>query len=120
LGPESRFTLNTLSDAALMYPREGKYALAETCAAEVLAAWQHNLGPQSAVTMEAAADLVLVYLSQGKFAESEPLAREDVEFDRKNRPDASHNLEYLRLKLRSIVDNPGPAKVQKNILSALG
>jgi serine/threonine protein kinase/tetratricopeptide (TPR) repeat protein len=87
LGPESRFTLDTLSDAAFMYQREGKYALAVTYAAEVLAAWQHNLGPQSAVTMEAATDLGLVYLLQGKFAESEPLAREAVEFDRKNRPD---------------------------------
>ena len=45
------------------------------------------MGPQSAVTMDAAADLVLACVSRGKFTEREPLAREAVEFDRKNRPD---------------------------------
>jgi serine/threonine protein kinase/Tfp pilus assembly protein PilF len=87
MGPASRFTLTTLSDAASMYQRERKYALAETYDAEVLAARRHNLGSESAVTTEAAADLALAKLSQRKFAESEPLAREAVEFDRKNRPD---------------------------------
>ena len=70
-----------------MYQREGKYALAETYAAEVLAARRHNLGPHSAVTMDAAADVVLAYVSRGKFTEGEPLAREAVEFDSKNRRD---------------------------------
>jgi hypothetical protein len=87
MGSESQGTLSTLSDAASMYQREGKYALAEAYAAGTLAAWRRKLGAQSAVTMEAAAGMVLAYLSQGKFAESESLAREAVEFDRKNRTD---------------------------------
>jgi len=33
-----------------------------------------------------------------------------------DQPAPSGYLEYLRLKLRSIVDNPGPAKVQKTTL----
>jgi hypothetical protein len=32
-------------------------------------------------------------------------------------PAPSGYLDYLRLKLRSIVDNPGPARVQKPTLS---
>jgi len=87
MGPESRFAINTLSDAVFMYQREGKYTLSEAYAVEVLAARQHNLGRQSAVTTESAADMALTCLSQRKFAQSEPLAREAVEFDRKNRPD---------------------------------
>jgi hypothetical protein len=70
-----------------MYQRERKYALAETYAAEVLAAWQHALGPVSAVRMKAATDVALAYLSRGKFIESEPLAREAVEFERLKQPD---------------------------------
>jgi len=38
-------------------------------------------------TMASAADLALAYLSQGKFDESEPLAREALDFNRKNQPD---------------------------------
>jgi eukaryotic-like serine/threonine-protein kinase len=87
LGPQSRMTLDTLSESVHMYQQEGKYGLAEASATQVLAAWRHNAGPQSRVTMDAAADLALAYLSQGKFAKSEPLAREAVEFDRKDRPD---------------------------------
>jgi hypothetical protein len=37
--------------------------------------------------MESAADLALAYLSQGKFSETEPLARETLEFNRKQQPD---------------------------------
>jgi tetratricopeptide (TPR) repeat protein len=71
-----------------MYQRQGKYALAETYAAQALAGrTAHALGSDDPVTMKAAADLALAYLSQGKFAESEPLAREAVEFDRKKQPD---------------------------------
>lgn len=37
--------------------------------------------------MSSAADLALAYVSEGKFAESEPLAREALEFNRKEHPD---------------------------------
>jgi len=37
--------------------------------------------------MASAADLALAYVSEGKFAEGEPLAREALEFNRKNQPD---------------------------------
>ncbi len=70
-----------------MYQRQGKYALAETYAAQALAGRRHALGSEHPDTMVSAADLALAYLSQGKFAESEPLAREAVEFDRKKQPD---------------------------------
>ena len=66
-----------------MYQRQGKYALAETYAAQALAGRRHALGSEHPDTMASAADLALAYLSQGKFAESEPLAREALEFDRK-------------------------------------
>lgn len=87
LGPEHPETLDALSGVVSMYQREGKYRLAETYATQVLAAWRRALGPESTVTMGAAADLALAYLSQRKFSEAQPLAREAVEFDRKNRPD---------------------------------
>ena len=70
-----------------MYQRQGKYALAETYAAQALAGRRHALGSEHPDTMASAADLALAYLSQGKFAESEPLAREALEFDRKKQPD---------------------------------
>jgi hypothetical protein len=37
--------------------------------------------------MASAADLALAYQPQGRFAESEPLAREALEFNRKQQPD---------------------------------
>jgi len=37
--------------------------------------------------MASTADLALAYQSQGKFAQSEPLAREAMQFNRKNEPD---------------------------------
>ena len=70
-----------------MYQRQGRYALAEANAAQVLAGRRNSLGPEHADTADAAADLALAYLSRGKFAESEPLARQAVEFDRRKRPD---------------------------------
>jgi eukaryotic-like serine/threonine-protein kinase len=85
LGSEHRVTLDTLSDAALMYQRQGKYALAEAYAAQSLAGRRHAL-PASPDTMSAASDLAMVYISEGKFSNSEPLAREVVETDRKMRP----------------------------------
>ncbi len=62
-----------------MYQRQGKYALAETHAAQTLAGRWHALGSEHPDTMASAADLALAYLSQGKFAEGEPLAREALE-----------------------------------------
>jgi hypothetical protein len=70
-----------------MYQRQGKYALAETYAAQALAGRRHALGSENADTMSSAADLSLAYLSQGKFSEGEPLAREALEFNRKKQPD---------------------------------
>jgi eukaryotic-like serine/threonine-protein kinase len=87
LGPTSRHTLDTLIETASMYQRAGRYALAEKHAAGLLAEWRQNVGSESPVTMDAAAALALAYLSQAKIAQSEPLAREAVQFDRKNRAD---------------------------------
>lgn len=87
LGAEHPFTLLFLSDVASVNQREGKYALAETAAAQALAGRRHTLGSEHVYTMSSAADLALAYLSQGKFAESEPLAREAVEFSEKSQPD---------------------------------
>ena len=87
LGPEHPDTLVTLSDIASMYQRQGKYALAETYAAQRPGGAAARLGPRRMATMVSAADLALAYLSQGKFAESEPLARAAVEVDRKKQPD---------------------------------
>jgi len=70
-----------------MYQHQGKFALAETYAAQALAGRRHALGPEHPVTMASAADLALACISQGKFAESEPLAREAMEFNRKKQPD---------------------------------
>jgi tetratricopeptide (TPR) repeat protein len=70
-----------------MYQRQGKYHLAATQGAQVLAGYRHALGWEHPDTMASAADLALAYQSQGKFAESEALAREALEFDRKNQPD---------------------------------
>jgi eukaryotic-like serine/threonine-protein kinase len=84
---KSRHALATLSDAAFMYQREGKYAIAENYEAQALAGWQQAAGSNSAIAMDAAADLATTYVSEGKFAAAEPLARQAVEFDRRNRPD---------------------------------
>jgi hypothetical protein len=70
-----------------MYHREGKYALAETPAAESLAGRRRVLGSEHPETMQSAADLALVYLSQGKLLESERLSREALEFNQKKQPD---------------------------------
>ena len=70
-----------------MYQREGKYALAATSAAQVLAGLRHALGPESPDTLAAEADLALAYVSEGKFARSEPLAREALEAGKKVQPD---------------------------------
>jgi hypothetical protein len=87
LGMEHPLTLAFLAEFASFYQRDGKYALAETHAAQSLAGRQHTLGPEHPDTVATAVDLALAYLSQGKFAESEPLARETLEFYRKNLPD---------------------------------
>jgi eukaryotic-like serine/threonine-protein kinase len=87
LGPEHFDTLDTLSDLASMYQRQGKYALAESNAAQALAGRRDSLGTEQDDTMASAADVALAYQSQGKFAESEPLAREALEFNRKKHPD---------------------------------
>jgi hypothetical protein len=70
-----------------MYERQGKYALAETAAAETLAGRRRAQGSGHPETMQSAADLALVYLSQGKLLESERLSREALEFNQKKQPD---------------------------------
>jgi tetratricopeptide (TPR) repeat protein len=85
LGPGNDWS--TLSGMAFMYQRQGKYALAESRAAQVLASQRRILGSEHPDTMASAADLALAYLSQGKFAESEPLAREAVAFCRRKEAD---------------------------------
>jgi eukaryotic-like serine/threonine-protein kinase len=87
LGIEHPQTLDSLSDLARMYQRQGKYALAQTYAAQTLAGRRHALGSESRYTSAAAADLALAYISQRKFADSEPLAREAFDFDSKKSPD---------------------------------
>jgi serine/threonine protein kinase/Tfp pilus assembly protein PilF len=87
LGPEHPSTLDTLADIGFMYQREGKYDSAETYSAQALAGRRHALGPDHLDTMDAQANLALAFVSQGKIAESEPLARENLEFDRKNLPE---------------------------------
>jgi hypothetical protein len=70
-----------------MYQRRGRYALAESYAAQALEGRRRTLGPQHPNTIISIADLALARLSLGKVAESESLAREALEFDRKTRPD---------------------------------
>ena len=81
-------TLDTLSDAALMYQRQGEYAMAEAYAAQSLAGRRHNAGKpgHDGGGVRPGAGL----LSEGKFSKSEPLAREVAETDRKTRPDDWH------------------------------
>jgi eukaryotic-like serine/threonine-protein kinase len=87
LGPEHSETLGTLSDFASLHQRQGKYALAETYAAQALAGRRHALGMEHPDTLASAADLALAYVSEGKFAEGEPLASETMGADRKSQPD---------------------------------
>ncbi len=87
LGPEHPTTLINLSVLAHLYQLQRKYALAESYGAQALAGRRHALSAEHPGTMEAAADLALAYLSQEKFVESEPLAREALEFHRREQPD---------------------------------
>jgi tetratricopeptide (TPR) repeat protein len=87
-----------VSCAASLYQREGKYDLAQTYLAQVLAGYRRTLGSESPDTMEAAANLALAYLSQGKFAEGEPLAREAVETVRKKSPE-----DWRRFRAESVL-----------------
>ena len=70
-----------------MYQRQGKYRLAATQGAQVLAGYRHALGWEHPDTMASAAALALAYVSQGRFTESEPLAREAMDVNQKKRPD---------------------------------
>jgi hypothetical protein len=98
LGPEHPATLNTLSDFAFVYQRRGEYRLAEIHTAQALAGRRHALGSEHPETMASAADLALAYLSQGKFGESEQLAREALEFHRKQQPD-----DWQRFRAESVL-----------------
>ncbi len=70
-----------------MYQQQGKYALAETYAAQALAGRRHIRGPEDPDTITSVGDLALAYVSEGKFTESEPLAREAMQTSRKKQPD---------------------------------
>ena len=98
LGPEHPRTLEFLSDFASIYQRQGKYALSETLAGRVLAGRRRVLGSEHPDTLQSSAPaLALAYVSQGKFAESEPLAREALEFEKKQ-PD-----EWQRFRAESLL-----------------
>jgi tetratricopeptide (TPR) repeat protein/tRNA A-37 threonylcarbamoyl transferase component Bud32 len=88
LGAEHPITLTILADLGSIYERRGEYAQAHAFIGQALAGRRHALGADHPETMSSVADLALVYMSQGKLAESEPLAREAVEFTRKNQPEA--------------------------------
>jgi tetratricopeptide (TPR) repeat protein len=87
LGAEHPNVLHTLSDLGSMYQRRGQYGLADAYTARALAGCRHALGPDNPHTMASAADLALAYVSQGRFVPAEALARESLEFNRKNQPD---------------------------------
>jgi hypothetical protein len=70
-----------------MYQFQGKYGLAETHAAQALTAHRHALGSENPQTIASAVDMAVVYVSQGNFAAGEPLAREAVDFFRKQQPE---------------------------------
>lgn len=97
-GAENQYTLSFLSNFAGMYQREGKYAKAESIFVQSLAGQRHALGPDNPDTMDGAADLALAYECEGKYVLGEPLAREAVDFDRKNRPD-----EWQRFRAESLL-----------------
>jgi tetratricopeptide (TPR) repeat protein len=86
-GPEHPRTLMVLADMALMYQLRGTFDLAEKNASAALTGRRHALGSTHPATMASAADLALALVSQGKYTDSESLAREAVEFTRKNQPD---------------------------------
>ena len=88
LGAEHPITLTILADVGSIYERRGEYAQAQAFIAQALDGRRHALGADHPETMSSVADLALVYMSQGKLVESEPLAREAVEFTRKNQPEA--------------------------------
>jgi eukaryotic-like serine/threonine-protein kinase len=69
-----------------MYLQQGKYALAETNAAEALERRRRALGSEHPDTMVSAIYLAQAFLLQKKFAECEPLAREAFEFGRNKQP----------------------------------
>ena len=99
LGPEHTRTLGFLSDLASLHERQGKYELAETDAAAVLAGRLRAGGSEDPFDIHAAAaDLVLVYVSEGKFAASEPIARENLDFNKKEQPD-----NWQRFRAESLV-----------------
>lgn len=87
LGPEHPDTLLCVENVAMLSQKQGKYRLAESYAAQALAARRHVLGSEHSDTMTSEADLALALISQRKFTESEPLAREVLEFYRKQEPD---------------------------------
>jgi tetratricopeptide (TPR) repeat protein len=83
---------------ASMFQRQGKYAEAETYAAQAVAGRVHSAGKEDPDTLAAEADLVLAYYSQGKFAQSEPLAREILDIQNNKQPD-----DWQRFRAQSLL-----------------
>jgi tetratricopeptide (TPR) repeat protein/tRNA A-37 threonylcarbamoyl transferase component Bud32 len=86
LGPEHPLTLAFQGDLGDMYQRQGKFQLAGSHAAQVLAGRRRALGSNNTNTMSSAMLLSLAYISQGLFDAAEPLAREALDFGRKQQP----------------------------------
>ena len=99
-----------------MYQWEGKYALAQSYAAQALAGRRHALGTEHPDTMTSAADLTLAYISQAKFAESEPLAREAFEYYCKNQPDGWDRFRAESLLGASLSGQKGYAEAEPLLL----
>jgi eukaryotic-like serine/threonine-protein kinase len=89
LGPEHTTTLGFLADRALLYLKEGKLEKAEADATQVLAGRRRVGGSEAPSDVHlAAADLAMILVAEGKFEASEPIARENLEFNVRERPES--------------------------------
>ena len=72
---------------AEMYLRQGSYGKAEPLAKESVAAFRKIGDSKDTASIGAVSILALAYMGEGKFTEAETLAREALNFSRKERPD---------------------------------
>jgi eukaryotic-like serine/threonine-protein kinase len=86
-GPAHPYTLDALNHRSYLYLREGKLALADADAAQVLAGDRHAFGSDHAFTMSIAARTAAVYLAEVKLRDAEALAREALAFYQNKQPD---------------------------------
>jgi hypothetical protein len=80
--------LDILNDVAFLYQREGRYALAETYGADVLARRRRVLGAEHPDTIVTMTDQAMTYASERKFVQGEQLAREARDRSRKIEPES--------------------------------